>query len=107
RNSDHRVRRAGNLSVVAAAQINDVVQIEVRDLTMSYGGFVVQRDLNFRIHRGEVFVIMGDSGSGKSTLLRHMIGLQRPQRGDVLYSGASFWNAGADERERLKRGFGV
>ena len=93
--------------MVAAVQTDAAVQIEVRDLTMAYGDFVVQRDLNFRIHRGEIFVIMGDSGSGKSTLLRHMIGLQRPQRGDVLYSGRSFWTASDEERELLKRGFGV
>jgi len=93
--------------VVAAARTGEAAHIEVRDLTMGYGDYVVQRNLNFEIHRGEIFVIMGDSGSGKSTLLRHMIGLRRPQRGDVRYSGTSFWNASDDERERLKRGFGV
>jgi phospholipid/cholesterol/gamma-HCH transport system ATP-binding protein len=93
--------------VVAAAQIDARAHIEVRDLTMGYGSYVVQRDLNFSIDRGEIFVIMGDSGSGKSTLLRHMIGLRQPQRGDVLYSGASFWSATDEQRERLKRSFGV
>jgi phospholipid/cholesterol/gamma-HCH transport system ATP-binding protein len=93
--------------VAAAVQSDPAVHIEVRDLTMGYGSYVVQRDLSFRIQRGEIFVIMGDSGSGKSTLLRHMIGLRRPLNGDVLYSGASFWNASEEERERLKRGFGV
>src|SRR5258705_13377470 len=74
---------------------------------MGYGSYVVQRDLNFSIDCGEIFVIMGDSGSGKSTLLRHMIGLRRPQQGDVLYSGASFWSATDEQREGLKRSFGV
>jgi len=74
---------------------------------MAYGSFVVQHDLNFRIERGQIFVIMGDSGCGKSTLLRHMIGLRHPAKGDVLYSGESFWTADEAERERLKRGFGV
>jgi phospholipid/cholesterol/gamma-HCH transport system ATP-binding protein len=93
--------------VAPVVRSGEAAHIEVRDLTMGYGSFVVQRDLNFRIDRGEIFVIMGDSGSGKSTLLRHMIGLRRPQKGDVLYSGATFWNASEGERERLKRGFGV
>ena len=79
--------------MIAAPRNDPLPHIEVRDLTIGYGDYVVQRDLNFAIHRGEIFVIMGDSGSGKSTLLRHMIGLRHPQRGDVLYSGASFWNA--------------
>ena len=38
--------------------------IEVRDLTMAYGDFVVQRNLTFTINRGDVFVIMGGSGCG-------------------------------------------
>jgi phospholipid/cholesterol/gamma-HCH transport system ATP-binding protein len=86
---------------------NGDAHIVVRHLTMAYGSFVVQRDLDFTIKRGQVFVIMGDSGCGKSTLLRHMIGLRRPAEGDVLYSGKSFWSAEAEERERLTRRFGV
>jgi len=83
------------------------VHIEVRNLTMAYGSFVVQRDLSFSIRRGEIFVIMGDSGCGKSTLMRHMIGLQHPAKGDVFYDGKSFWNSSFQEQEELKRGFGV
>ena len=81
--------------------------IAVRNLTMAYGSFVVQRDLDFDIRRGEVFIIMGDSGCGKSTLLRHMIGLKRPAVGDVLFAGESFWSAEPEQRELLMRRFGV
>ena len=81
--------------------------IAVRNLTMAYGSFVVQRDLDFDIRRGEVFIIMGDSGCGKSTLLRHMIGLKRPAVGDVLFAGESFWGAESEQRELLMRRFGV
>ncbi|MCP5069306.1 MAG: ATP-binding cassette domain-containing protein, partial [bacterium] len=45
--------------------------ITIRNLTMAYGDVVVQRDLDFTIDHGEVFVVMGGSGCGKSTLLRH------------------------------------
>ena len=45
--------------------------IAVTDLTMAYGDFVVMRDLNFTIGKGEVFIIMGGSGCGKSTLLKY------------------------------------
>jgi phospholipid/cholesterol/gamma-HCH transport system ATP-binding protein len=81
--------------------------VEVRDLTMAFGEVVVQRDLSFRVRRGEVFVIMGDSGCGKSTLMRHMIGLNRPAAGDVLYDGRGLWAAGKEERQGFKRKFGV
>ena len=82
-------------------------QVEVRDLTMGYGGSVVQRGLAFTVSRGEVFVIMGDSGCGKSTLMRHMVGLHPPVAGDVYYDGEGYWAAGEERREELKRGFGV
>ena len=81
--------------------------IEVRDLTMAYGDFVIQRDLDFRILRGDVFVIMGGSGCGKSTLMRHLVGLKAPARGEVIYEGRSLWDLPAAERDRLLRRMGV
>ncbi|MFQ5329818.1 MAG: ABC transporter ATP-binding protein [Thermodesulfobacteriota bacterium] len=81
--------------------------ITVQDLTMAYGDFLIQRDLNFTIHRGDIFIIMGGSGCGKSTLLRHLIGLKAPARGEVFYDGQSFWKSADEERENLKRRFGV
>ena len=82
-------------------------RITVHDLDMRYGERVIQRDLNFTVRKGEIFVIMGGSGCGKSTLLRHLIGLVHPARGDVLYDGDSFWTAEPPVRERLMRRFGV
>ena len=82
-------------------------QIEVRGLTMAFGSHVVQRDVGFDIHRGEIFVIMGDSGCGKSTLMRHMIGLHRPAAGRVLYGGTDFWDAEEEKRALLQQHFGV
>jgi phospholipid/cholesterol/gamma-HCH transport system ATP-binding protein len=81
--------------------------IEVQDLTMAYGDFVIQRDLTFTINHGDIFIIMGGSGCGKSTLLRHLNGLMPPAKGKVLYNGVSFWEAPAGEQERIKRGFGM
>jgi phospholipid/cholesterol/gamma-HCH transport system ATP-binding protein len=81
--------------------------IAVSDLTMAYGSFVIQRDLNFTVNRGDIFIIMGGSGCGKSTLLRHLIGLQAPARGDVYYENKSFWQASDAEREQLMRRIGV
>ena len=85
----------------------DEPRIEVRQLTMAYGDRVIQHDLSFTINRGDIFVIMGGSGCGKSTLLRHMIGLNEPARGDVLYDGQSFWTAEPTERDKMMRRFGV
>ncbi len=81
--------------------------ITVRGLDMAYGDFVVQRDLNFDIRRGDIFVIMGGSGCGKSTLLRHMVGLTTPASGEIFFNGKSFWNSDEREQSEIKRGFGV
>lgn len=81
--------------------------ISVERLTMAYGQVVVQRDLNFSIGRGEIFVIMGGSGCGKSTLLRHLIGLQRPAQGRIDYGGEDFWQADEERRQAIMRRIGV
>ena len=81
--------------------------IEVKSLTMAYGDYVLMRDLQFTVNRRDIFIIMGGSGSGKSTLMRHMIGLQQPAAGDILYNGESFIRAGALQREEMIRRFGV
>jgi len=82
-------------------------KIQIQNLTMAYGSYVVMRDINAEVKRGSVFVVMGNSGSGKSTLLRHMIGLQRPAHGDVLYDGQSFWNTDDEARRTQLRKCGV
>ncbi len=74
---------------------------------MAYGSRVIQRDLNFTIHRGDVFIIMGGSGCGKSTLLRHLIGLRCPAQGIIRYQGESFWDLDGVDRQRILRGLGV
>jgi phospholipid/cholesterol/gamma-HCH transport system ATP-binding protein len=81
--------------------------IIVRNLTMAFGSFVVMRDLNFTVRRGDVFVIMGGSGCGKSTLLRHLIGLIEPAQGEVWYQDFNFTKASPEDRERMLRRFGV
>ena len=81
--------------------------IRVRDLTMAFGSFVLQKDLSFDVGRGDIFVIMGGSGCGKSTLLRHMIGLLEPARGEIFFGDTNFTTADADERDRVLRRCGI
>jgi phospholipid/cholesterol/gamma-HCH transport system ATP-binding protein len=87
--------------------VADDAHITVSHLTMAYGDFLIQQDLDFRVRRGEVFIVMGGSGCGKTTLLKHMTGLKAPVSGDVLYGDSSFWHATDEEREKAKRQFGV
>ena len=81
--------------------------ITVRDLTMAYGSFVLMRDLNFTVKRGDVFIIMGGSGCGKSTLLRHLIGLNEPAKGEIWYGNENFTRADPVQRQKMLQRFGV
>ena len=81
--------------------------ITVRELTMAYGSFVLMRDLNFTINRGDVFIIMGGSGCGKSTLLRHLIGLNEPSQGNIYYGDENFTRADPAKRQEMVRRMGV
>jgi phospholipid/cholesterol/gamma-HCH transport system ATP-binding protein len=81
--------------------------IEVRDLVMNYGSYVVMQDINFTVQPGQVFVIMGGSGCGKSTLLKYLIGLKPVEKGEIYYHGRSFSKASEDEKEEVQRSFGV
>lgn len=87
--------------------IDPQAHITVRRLTMAYGDFVLMRDLDFAIRRGDVFIIMGGSGCGKSTLLRHLIGLNEPAEGEVFYGEENFTRADPEARQRILRRCGV
>ena len=81
--------------------------IQVDNLTVAYGDFVVLKDISFEVRAGEVFIILGGSGCGKSTLMKHMIGLQRPLTGKVLIDGADITTAEGPERLEILKKIGV
>ena len=84
-----------------------VPAIEVQNLEMGYGSYVLMRDITFTVAAGEVLVIMGGSGCGKSTLLKYLIGLKEVEKGEILYHGRSFSKAAPEEQEEMQRTFGV
>jgi phospholipid/cholesterol/gamma-HCH transport system ATP-binding protein len=65
------------------------VSLEVRGLRKSIKGHEILRGIELSVGRSEVFVIMGPSGSGKTMLLKHIIGLERPDAGEILVEGSS------------------
>lgn len=62
---------------------------EIRGLSKTYGKKLVLDQLDFDIHKGECFVIMGRSGMGKSVTLRQLNGLEKPEAGTVTFDGAN------------------
>ena len=83
------------------------VHIEVKNLTMAYDDFVIQQQLNFKIHKGDIFIVMGGNGCGKSTLLRHLLGLKSPASGEIFYQDANLWHISESERKKIMRSNGV
>jgi len=87
--------------------MNDTAHIIVDDVTLAYGDFVIQTDLNFSVKRGEIFIIMGGSGCGKSTLLKCLIGLKEPAKGVIRFDDIDYWGSEEDTQLGLKKKFGV
>jgi phospholipid/cholesterol/gamma-HCH transport system ATP-binding protein len=65
------------------------VSVDVQNLRKAFGTQFVLKGISFHVDPGEIFVVMGPSGSGKSVLLKHIIGLDRPNEGDILIDGQS------------------
>lgn len=61
--------------------------IEFRGVRKSFGSQEVLRGLDLRIDRGEIVFIIGTSGVGKSVAIKHLVGLLRPDAGEVLFDG--------------------
>ena len=74
--------------------------IKVIDLYKTYEGQPILEEINFEAADGELLALLGESGSGKSVLLRHLIGLEKPDRGQVVIDGVDITRL--PERKLLK-----
>src|ERR1039457_1446224 len=81
--------------------------IEARHLQKSFGGQLVLGDLSFRIENGESVAIIGRSGCGKSVLIKHLIGLLKPDEGEVLIDGENIVPMNERQLLRVRRKFGM
>ncbi|HUA83346.1 MAG TPA: ATP-binding cassette domain-containing protein [Bryobacteraceae bacterium] len=81
--------------------------ISVRNVVVSYNGRRVLDGINLDVERGETMVLLGGSGSGKSTLLRQIIGLERPQSGQVVVNGIDLGSTNQKALKKLHRSMGV
>ena len=69
-----------------AAKIGDTL-LEVKDITLSFGGVKALTDISFDIKEGEIRAIIGPNGAGKSSMLNVISGFYHPQQGEVWFNG--------------------
>jgi phospholipid/cholesterol/gamma-HCH transport system ATP-binding protein len=81
--------------------------IEVRNLQKRFGTHPVLDGVSFRIEKGESVVIIGRSGGGKSVLLKNLIGLLKPDAGQVLIEGEDIVPMNERQLLRVRRKFGM
>jgi len=84
----------------------DVV-ISVQEVTKRFGAHTVLEDITFDIPRGRISAVLGPSGTGKSVLLNTIIGLMRPEAGQVYVDGEPIVGVPHHDVMRIRRKFGV
>ena len=82
-------------------------KIEIRGVEKSFGANHVLRGVDLKIGEGEITVIIGRSGEGKSVLLKHIIGLLRPDGGEILIDGENIAALRGAELNRMRAKFGM
>ncbi len=80
--------------------------IEVRNLSKSFNGTSVLRDVSVTFHTGKTNLVIGSSGSGKTVLLKSIIGLHEIEEGEILYDGREFTKLGFKEKKEIRKEIG-
>ncbi|WP_034420999.1 ABC transporter ATP-binding protein [Candidatus Entotheonella palauensis] len=81
--------------------------IQLRSLYKQFGQQTVLQDLDLDIYPGEILAVVGRSGTGKSVLLKHICGLLRPDRGQVIIGGEDMHLARGRRLAQLRERFGM
>ncbi len=80
--------------------------IHVEHLSKSFNGQVVLDDITLEVKEGEILAILGESGTGKSVLLKNMMGLLRPDRGQIQIDGREITQLPEGELLKLRKNIG-
>jgi phospholipid/cholesterol/gamma-HCH transport system ATP-binding protein len=81
--------------------------ISLRNLRVSYGEREILHGISFDVMRGETLVILGGSGSGKSTLLRTLVGLEKPDSGEIWLKGKNLAVISEAEMDEIRKKIGM
>ncbi len=81
--------------------------IEVKNITKSFDGKTILHDVSAKFYTGKTNLIIGQSGSGKTVLMKSIIGLVRPEEGEILYDGRSFLDMKPAQVKALRKEIGM
>jgi len=83
------------------------VEISIRGLTKSFGPQTVLEDITFDVPKSRISLMLGPSGTGKSVFLKHLVGLLKPDRGEIWIDGKNVPALNEKELYEVRRKFGV
>lgn len=82
-------------------------KIELRNVHKRFGSKVVLDGINLTVPKGESLVVIGGSGTGKSVMIKCVLGIIRPDRGEIFVDGKNILKMDTGEREKVLRKFGM
>jgi phospholipid/cholesterol/gamma-HCH transport system ATP-binding protein len=114
RHRNRRLQRCDALSgatvpgvTLRGVRLADEAIISLRGVTKSFGSHTVLQDITFDVPKGRITAILGPSGTGKSVLLKNIIGLLRPDAGEIWVDGENIVGMSEKDLYRIRRKFGV
>ena len=81
--------------------------IEVKNITKSFDGTTVLHDVSATFETGKTNLIIGQSGSGKTVMLKSLVGLMRPEQGEILFDGRDIMRMDTAEVKELRKEIGM
>lgn len=81
--------------------------IEVKNITKSFDGKTILHDISAIFHTGKTNLIIGQSGSGKTVLMKSLVGLIRPEMGEILYDGRDLLKMDSSQVKDLRKEIGM
>ena len=81
--------------------------IEVKNITKSFDGKTILHNVSARFETGKTNLIIGQSGSGKTVLMKSIVGLVRPEEGEILYDGRDLLKMDVEQTKQLREEIGM
>ena len=109
RTVDNRVSEQAAESTFREVDDSDraIPSIEFRDVTMIYDGRKILNELSFKVMKGETKIILGGSGCGKSTTIKLVLGLVKPDSGQILVDGEDITDYSEAQMMRVRKKIGM